>query len=344
MTVALIIGVTGQDGSLLAKNLLDRGIEVHGTFRRGSSDKFWRINELGIREKINYHIYNVGNELAFSETVRQVRPNLVFSLAGESFTALSFEEPKQFMTVNIESTVEQLEAIRSHAPEAKTFFAGSSEVFGEGPMDGKLNEESAFHPKTPYGVSKLTQYYLVKLYRERYGLNLFNGILFPHESSFRSAEFVTRKIVAGLTHRKYGSARPLQLGDLSMRRDWGNAVDYVDWMYRLLMSGEPGEYVFGTGKNTSIEEFLLTAAYAMNVVLEKHQTEKEGIVEYYDKSDRKLYAVSDINKFGANRFSYGAADPSKLQKVLGKTSETSIAELASQMINQEIIRFTGSVQ
>jgi GDP-D-mannose dehydratase len=129
-----------------------------------------------------------------------------------------------------------------------------------------------------------------------------------------------------------------------MRRDWGNAVDYVDWMYRLLMSGEPGEYVFGTGKNTSIEEFLLTAAYAMNVVLEKHQTEKEGIVEYYDKSDRKLYAVSDINKFGANRFSYGAADPSKLQKVLGKTSETSIAELASQMINQEIIRFTGSVQ
>jgi GDPmannose 4,6-dehydratase len=344
MTTALIIGVTRQDGSLLAKNLLDRGIKVHGTFRRGSSDKFWRINELGIRDKINYHIYNVGNELAFSETVRQVQPNLVFSLAGESFTALSFEEPKQFMTVNIESTVEQLEAIRSHAPEARAFFAGSSEVFGECPVDLKLNEYSTFHPKTPYGVSKLTQYYLVKLYRERYGLNLFNGILFPHESSFRSAEFVTRKIVVGLTHRKYGSAHPLQLGDLSMRRDWGNAVDYVDWMYRLLVAGEPGEFIFGTGKNTSVEEFLLTAASAMNVVLEKHQTDTEGVFEYYDQEDKKLYAVSDIRKFGANRFSYGAADPSKLQKALGISTETSIIDLASQMINQERTRFTGSVQ
>ncbi len=342
MTRALIIGVTGQDGSLLAKNLHDRGIEVHGTFRRGASDKFWRINELGIREKIKYHIYNVGNELAFSETVRQVQPDLIFSLAGESFTALSFEEPKQFMTVNIESVVEQLEAIRAHAPKAKTFFAGSSEVFGERHLETKLNESSTFHPKTPYGVSKLTQYYLVQLYREKYGLNLFNGILFPHESSFRSAEFVTRKIVIGLTHRKYGSTQVLQLGDLSMRRDWGNAVDYVDWMYRLLTDGDPGEYVFGTGVNTSVEEFLLTAAAAMDVILDKRPTSSEGIFEYFDKTDGTLYAISDMNKFGANRFSYGAADTSKLQKVLGHSTETSIASLAKQMITQEIVRYTGS--
>lgn len=342
MTRALIIGVTGQDGSLLARNLLDRGIEVHGTFRRGASDKFWRINELGIREKITYHIYNVGNELAFSETVRQVKPDLVFSLAGESFTALSFEEPKQFMTVNIESVVEQLEAIRAHAPKAKTFFAGSSEVFGERPLETKLDETSTFHPKTPYGVSKLTQYHLVQLYREKYGLNLFNGILFPHESSFRSAEFVTRKIVIGLTHRKYGSAQPLQLGDLSMRRDWGNAVDYVDWMYCLVTGGAPGEYVFGTGKNTSVEEFLLTAAASMGVILEKRSTGSDGVHEFFDKSDGKLYAISDVNKFGANRFSYGAADPSKLEKVLGHSTQTDIAGLAQQMVNQEIIRFTGS--
>lgn len=342
MTKALIIGVTGQDGSLLAKNLLDRGIEVHGTFRRGSSDKFWRINELGIRDKINYHIYNVGNELAFSETVRQVQPDFVFSLAGESFTALSFEEPKQFMTVNIESAVEQLEAIRAHAPHAKAFFAGSSEVFGERPVGTTLNENSTFHPKTPYGVSKLTQYYLVQLYREKYGMNLFNGILFPHESPFRSAEFVTRKIVIGLVHRKLGSAQPLQLGDLSMSRDWGNAADYVNWMYQLLADGEPGEYVFGTGKNTSVEEFLMTAAEAMEIKLEKNETETEGVFEYVNQADKKLYAVSDVHKFGANRFSYGAADPSKLAKVLGHSTETDITELAHQMINQEIARFTGS--
>jgi GDPmannose 4,6-dehydratase len=344
MTRALIIGVTGQDGSLLAKNLNDRGIEVHGTFRRGASDKFWRINELGIREKLNYHIYNVGNELAFSETVRQVQPDLVFSLAGESFTALSFEEPKQFMSVNIESVVEQLEAIRAHAPNAKIFFAGSSEIFGESPLESKLNEASTFHPKTPYGVSKLTQYYLVQLYREKYGLSLFNGILFPHESSFRSAEFVTRKIVMGLTHRKYGNGQPLQLGDLSMRRDWGNAVDYVDWMYRLLTDGDPGEYVFGTGINTSVEEFLLTAATAMDVCLEKRSTNSEGVVEYIDKADGNLYAISDISKFGANRFSYGAADTSKLQKVLGHSTATNIVTLADQMISEEIVRFTGSLK
>jgi GDPmannose 4,6-dehydratase len=342
MTRALIIGVTGQDGSLLASNLLDRGIEVHGTFRRGASDKFWRINELGIREKINYHIYNIGNELAFSETLRHVMPDLVFSLAGESFTALSFEEPKQFMRVNIESTVEQLEAIRAHTPKAKTFFAGSSEVFGECSLETKLDEASTFHPKTPYGVSKLTQYHLIQLYRENYGLNLFNGILFPHESSFRSAEFVTRKIVIGLTHRKYGSAQPLQLGDLSMCRDWGNAIDYVDWMYCLVTKGTPGDYVFGTGKNTSVEEFLLTAAASMGIILEKRTTGSGGVHEYLDKSDGKLYAISDINKFGANRFSYGAADASKLEKVLGHSTQTDIAGLAQQMMNQEVIRFTGS--
>jgi GDPmannose 4,6-dehydratase len=342
MTTALIIGVTGQDGSLLANNLLNRGVEVHGTFRRGASDKFWRINELGIREKINYHIYNVGNELAFSETVRAVQPDYIFSLAGESFTALSFEEPKQFMTINIESAVEQLEAIRAHAPSAKVFFAGSSEVFGERPVDTKLNEFSAFHPKTPYGVSKLSQYYLVQLYREKYGLNLFNGILFPHESSFRSPEFVTRKIVIGLTHRKYGTAQPLQLGDLSMRRDWGNAVDYVDWMYRLLEVGEPGEFVFGTGRNTSVEEFLLKASSAMGVELDKRETNSEGVNEYFDYEDGTLYAVSDVHKFGANRFSYGAADPSKLEKVLGKTTETDLEELATQMVRQEIARVTRS--
>jgi GDPmannose 4,6-dehydratase len=344
VTRALIIGVTGQDGSLLAKNLLTRGIEVHGTFRRGASDKFWRINELGIREKIQNHIYNVGNELAFSETVRQVQPDFIFSLAGESFTALSFEEPKQFMTVNIESVVEQLEVIRSHAPHAKTFFAGSSEVFGESPLDTRLNESSKFHPKTPYGVSKLTQYYLVQLYREKYGLNLFNGILFPHESSFRSTEFVTRKIVIGLTHRKYGSAQPLQLGDVSMRRDWGNAVDYVDWMYRLLSEGEPGEYVFGTGKNTSVEEFLLTTSAAMGIELDKRSTLSEGVFEYFDKSDEKLYAISNVNKYGGNRFSYGAADSTKLQKALGISTEADISTLVKQMVDQEKSRFAGLIK
>ena len=335
---ALIIGVTGQDGSLLAKNLIDRGLEVHGTFRRGASDKFWRLSELGIRDRIAFHNYNVGNELAFSEIVRTMNPDYIFSLAGESFTALSFEEPKHFMAVNVESAVEQLEAIRQFAPDAQAFFAGSSEVFGEAPVETKLNEGSKFHPKTPYGVSKLTQYYLVQLYREKYKLNLYSGILFPHESPFRSPEFVTRKIAIGLTRRIFHNGPVLHLGDLSMRRDWGSAADYVDWMYKLLEMGVPGDFVFGTGTNTSIEEFLIMAASFCGVTLSRTATGIEGVFNYEDASSGLVIASSDINKYGANRFSYGAADSRKLMSVIGRPQITDVKNIARSMIETEIAR------
>jgi GDPmannose 4,6-dehydratase len=338
MTRALIIGVTGQDGSLLAKQLLDYGIEVHGTFRRGASDKFWRINELGIRDRINYHIYNVGNELAFSETIKNVQPDYIFSLAGESFTALSFEEPKQFMTINIESTVEQLEAIRAYAPRAKCFFAGSSEIFGESNVDEKLDEDSPFHPKTPYGVSKVAQYYLVRLYREKYNLKIYNGILFPHESGFRSPEFVTRKITIGLTNRKYNGAEPLQLGDLTMQRDWGNAADYVNWMYLLLRDGLPGDYVIGSGENRSVEEFLFYVASALQLELSRKINQKLKVLEYFDKKTGLTYAFADSSKFQANRFSYGPANTAKLASVLGISTNTDFPKLAQEMISTEISR------
>ena len=338
MKRALIIGVTGQDGSLLAKNLVEAGLEVHGTFRRGSSDKFWRINELAIREKINFHIYNVGNELAFSETVKIVAPDVIFSLAGESFTALSFEEPKQFMTVNIESTVEPLEAIRKYSPEAQVFFAGSSEVFGQSPADVPLDEFSKFNPKTPYGVSKVTQSHLVRLYREKYSLNLFSGILFPHESEFRSSEFVTRKITMGLAQRKYLNGPVLQLGDLSQSRDWGSAVDFVDWMHKLITTSKPDEYVFGTGQNTKVEDFLIFAGKAIGLNLFKRATKNGNIVEYINESDEIVYAIADSERFGANRFSYGPANPTKLMEALGNPRFTTTRDLAVKMIETEVSR------
>jgi GDPmannose 4,6-dehydratase len=338
MKTALIVGVTGQDGSLLASNLIDQGIDVHGTFRRGASDKFWRLGELGIRDLVHFHNYNVGNELAFSEIVRNVNPDYIFSLAGESFTALSFEEPKHFMTINVESAVEQLEAIRKFAPQANAFFAGSSEIFGESSVTKKLNEESKFHPKTPYGVSKLTQYYLVQLYREKYQLNLYSGILFPHESPFRSPEFVTRKIVIGLTRRILNDGPILQLGDLSMQRDWGSAIDYVDWMHKLVSQATPGDYVFGTGTNTSVEDFLISSASFCGVSLIRRESESRGIINYLDSESGKVIAISDINKYGANRFSYGAADPNKLMESIGNPKVTDVFALSKIMIEHEIKR------
>lgn len=338
MKKALIIGVTGQDGSLLARNLIDRGIEVHGTFRRGASDKFWRLSELGVRDRVHFHNYNVGNELAFSEIVKIADPDYIFSLAGESFTALSFEEPKHFMSINIESAVEQLEAIRQFAPTARVFFAGSSEIFGEAPVDHKLNEDSKFHPKTPYGVSKLTQYYLVQLYREKYNLNLFSGILFPHESPFRSPEFVTRKIVIGLANRIYKDGPVLHLGDLSMQRDWGSAIDYVDWMFKLITQANAGDYIFGTGTNTSVETFLLAAARFCGVTLEKKETDTPGITNYIDSESGRIIAESDVNKYGANRFSYGAANSSKLMNAIGNPNVTDVIALAKIMVDAEVAR------
>jgi len=338
MTRALIIGVTGQDGSLLARNLLNRGVEVHGTFRRGSSDKFWRINELDIREQINYHNYNIGSELAFSEVLRDSKPDLIFSLAGESFTALSFEEPKQFMSVNIDSTVEQLEAIRVYSPLAKVFFAGSSEIFGESDTTNFLDENSKQDPSTPYGISKLAQLHLVRLFREKYNLNLYYGIMFPHESPYRSTEFVTRKIALGLVRRKFMGAKPLQLGDLSMQRDWGSATDYVDWMYQLLLTNNPGDFVFGTGHNNTVEQFLLLCGSSLQIELIIENKNQEGIANYVDKNTGVLYAESDANRFVGNRFSYGASSPKKLFEAIGNPRVSTLSSLAQEMIQREIAR------
>lgn len=340
---ALIIGATGQDGSLLANLLLKLNIEVHGTFRRGSSDKFWRINEIGIREKIHFHNYNIGNELAFAEILKIVQPDYIFSFAGESFTALSFEEPKQFMTINIESTVEQLEAIRVHTPQARVFFAGSSEIFGESDPATFLDEKSPNIPRTPYGISKLTQLHLVRLYREKYKLFVYYGILFPHESQYRSLEFVTRKIANGLVLRHFKRTGPVQLGDLNMKRDWGSAADYVHWMYQLVNLGEPGEYVFGTGSNRSVEDFLFNCAQSLHLELIKENIKGTNVVRYLDVDSRFVYVEADESRFSANRFSYGASNPKKLFDAIGHPGISSIEELSDSMISSEIARIQGLV-
>jgi len=338
---ALVIGATGQDGSLLCRHLLEKGYEVHGTFRRGSTDKFWRINEMGIREKVRFYNYNVGNELAFAAILNSVQPEEIYSLAAESLTALSFDEPKHFMNINIDSVVEQLDSIRTYSPEAKVFFASSSEIFGETRLDIKLNELSPTHPKTPYGISKLTQFHLVRLYREKYRLKLFTGILFPHESPYRSAEFVTRKISLGLIHRVHGKGDALSMGDLSMVRDWGSATQYVRWMQMLLSLGEPSEYVFASGINSTVESFLYSACEFLGVRLEKDDSRSSlGITSYFDEKTGKLIAISDVEKFKANRFSYGAGDRLKLEKTLGNLESAEIHKIAIEMTAHELDRLS----
>ena len=333
---ALIVGVTGQDGSLLAKHLLDEGYEVHGTFRRGSSDNFWRLRDLGVRNQVHYHNYNIGNELAFAEVLRQEKPDEIYSLAGESFTALSFEEPKHFMNINIDAVIEQLESIRVNASDAKVFFASSSEIFGASAQEISLNEESTKVPMTPYGVSKLTQNQLVRIYRDRYKLRLFSGILFPHESPFRSPEFVTRKICRGLVRNIKESVQPIQMGDLSMKRDWGSARDFVKLFNLLLLKGVPGDYVFGTGKNTSVEEFLISAANELGVELIRTELPNSNQLEFRESKSGEVWVQSDPSRFSANRFSYGPADSSKLKREIGEIKISQVTEVIQDLVNYEM--------
>lgn len=333
---ALIVGVTGQDGSLLAKHLLDLGYEVHGTYRRGSSDNFWRLRELGVRNQVHYHNYNIGNELAFAEVLRREKPDEIYSLAGESFTALSFEEPKHFLNINIDAVIEQLESVRVNAPDAKVFFASSSEVFGASAHDVRLNEESTKMPITPYGVSKLTQNQLVRIYRDRYNLRLFSGILFPHESPFRSPEFVTKKICRGLVKNIQESVQPIQMGDLSMKRDWGSARDFVKWFNLLLVKGDPGDYVFGTGKNTSVEEFLILTANELGVELIRTELGNSGQLEFRESQSGEVWVQSDASRFSANRFSYGPADLSKLIGEIGDIKISQVTEVIQDLVKFEM--------
>jgi GDPmannose 4,6-dehydratase len=285
---------------------------------------------------VHFHNYNIGNELAFAEILRQEQPNEIYSLAGESFTALSFEEPKHFMNINIDSVVEQLESIRVIAPEAKVFFASSSEVFGESGLRHKLNEDSQKLPMTPYGVSKLTQNHLVRIYRERYGLSLYTGILFPHESPFRSPEFVTRKICRGLVSNFKGLVKPIQMGDLSMERDWGSARDFVKWFNLLLLKGVPGDYVFGTGKNTSVEEFLILTANELGIDLIRTENDNSTQIEYLESRSGKVWVNSDPSKFSANRFSYGPADASRLFGEIGEEKISQVTDIVKDLIHFEL--------
>lgn len=335
---ALIIGVTGQDGSLLADHLLRLGIEVHGTFRRGSSDKFWRLIEMETYEKIKLHSYNIGSEIGLGEILTQLKPDLIFSVAGESFTQLSFEEPKHYLEINAGGTVEQLEAIRNFTPEAKVFFACSSEIFGSinAKSISSLTESSDTIPENPYGISKLTQRHVVRLYREKYGLRTYTGILFPHESPFRSREFVTRKITRGLVQTKFAGANPMTLGGTSMSRDWGSAFDYVSWMLKLLESDKPGDYIFSTGQNTSVEDFLLMCLNEIHVEIIKTTEPHSGIVSYIDKKDNQILIKSDSSRVMSNNSTYPPGSAMKLFGVIGAQKITTLPEIASQMIKKDM--------
>jgi GDPmannose 4,6-dehydratase len=256
MKRALITGITGQDGSYLAELLLAEGYEVHGIVRRVAlEDAAHRLSRIaGIRDRLQLHAASLESLPSLFQVIRNVQPDELYHLAAQSFVSYSFDDAFSTFRTNIDGTHFVLESVKQAAPECRVYFAASSEMFGlvdEVPQ----TERTRFHPRSPYGISKVTGYDLARNYREAYGMFVCSGILFNHESPRRGFEFVTRKITSHVARIKRGAARELPLGNLDARRDWGYAADYVRAMYLMLQQDHPEDYVVATGETHSVREF-----------------------------------------------------------------------------------------
>jgi GDPmannose 4,6-dehydratase len=259
---ALILGVTGQDGAHVAAHLIAAGWEVYGGFRRGSSNKVWRLEHLGLLGKVRLVNINIDEPYNLIDIFKQVQPDHIYHFAGESFVADSFVHPATTFVANSIGTLYVLEAMRHTVPEARLFFASSSEIFG-GVVPGKLlDEKSAILPSNPYGISKMTAQHMVRMYRETYGLRASVGIMFNHEGPLRARSFVTRKITYNLARLKVQGGSPIELGQFDSARDWGAAEDYTRAMIDVLDLDQPEDFVFATGKLTTVREFFAAAAAA----------------------------------------------------------------------------------
>jgi len=334
---SLIIGATGQDGSLLAEHLLNKGFEVHGTFRKGSTDKFWRLLDLNIYKSINLHPYNIGSEMELGRILKKTMPDYIFMMAAESFTHLSFDEPNHYLSINTGGTIELLEAVRNLCPESKVFLCSSSEIFG--PQDNEiriLDEKSLTIPINPYGISKLAIGHFARIYRDQFKLNLYTGILFPHESPYKSREFVTKKISRGLVRTKFRDTEPMVLRGINMSRDWGAARDYVQWMLELLEKGNPGEYVFATGINSSVRDLLELSLSTLELEIVEESDLVKNRISFREIKSGKILIESDSSHTMLNSLTYPPGSNAKLFGQIGNRRLTPLREIVREMIEKEI--------
>ena len=297
--VALITGITGQDGSYLAELLLSKGYEVHGIVRRvaleDETHRLWRIRE--ILKDINLHAGSLESYASLFNIILRIKPSEIYHLAAQSYVGYSFEDEFSTLNININGTHYLLSAVKEFAAsKVKFYFAGSSEMFGKVKAIPQ-NENTIFNPRSAYGISKVTGYHLVKNYREAYKLHASNGILFNHESPRRGFEFVTRKISHAAARIKKGSKEKLKLGNINAKRDWGHAKDYVEAMWLMLQKDNPEDYVIGTGKEHSVEDFAKKAFahvglnYKDHIVIDKklmRPAEVDTLLADYSKAKKNL--------------------------------------------------------
>ena len=310
----LITGVTGQDGAILADQLFKKDYEVFGASRR-TSHNLWRVTELDLLNKINYLSYDATDSATIDYIISSNKFDHIYHFAGTSFTIDSLEFPQNTLVTNINGTVSLLEAVRKFSPESKVFIAGSSEVFSKKSKLGllSLNENSQREPINPYGVSHLAIDAIISIYRETHNLKIALGIFFNHESEFRGLQFVSRKISSGIAEMKNGRKHPIKLGDFSSSRDWSSAHEFMIGVDILLSTSNFDNYVFASGKSTSVRELLRVAAQVagFNPKFEGHGVNEKC----FDVNSGTILAISD-QKF------YRKIDPSEFVGDTSKIYET----------------------
>ena len=283
--IALIFGITGQDGSYLSRLLLEKGYRVHGTKRRSSSLNTQRIDDIyeDIHEAKNFflHYGDLNDGQSIINLVKKIRPNEIYNLGAQSHVSVSFELPEYTMMTNALGTLKILEAIKNIDSKIKFYQAGTSEMFGSSPPP--QDEKTPFYPRSPYAISKLSAHWMTINYRDSYGLFACNGILFNHESPVRGETFVTQKIIKGLINIKNNKQRKLYLGNLYAKRDWGHAKDYVKAMWLMLQQTKPKDFVISTGIQYTVKDFInLTAKKLKLPIIWKGKGLKEKAY-LYDK-------------------------------------------------------------
>jgi GDPmannose 4,6-dehydratase len=312
---ALITGVTGQDGSFLAEQLLAKGYEVYGLVRRLSTPNTQNIAHL--LDRIHLVDGDLLDQASLQTAVHSVEPDEIYNLAAQSFVGVSFTQPVVTGEVTGLGALRLLEAVRTRADKARFYQASSSEMFGK-VRETPQNENTPFYPRSPYGVAKVYAYWACINYRESYGMYTSNGVFFNHESERRGHEFVTRKISDGVARIKLGLGETLSLGSLDSRRDWGYAPEYTDLMWRILNASEPGDYVGATGATHSVEEFLKLAFDCVGIV------------------DWKPYVRMDPRYSRPAEVDHLCGDARKARETLGWTAQTSFPKLVNLMVENDL--------
>src|SRR5512143_1080291 len=313
---AVITGITGQDGSYLAELLLEKGYRVVGVVRRSSAPNMERIENL--LDRIELRPADLLDQLSLVRLIDDVRPHEFYNLAAMSFVPASWDQPLLTGEFNALGVTRVLEAIRQVDPATRLYQASSSEMYGK-VREVPQTEATPFHPRSPYGVSKVYGHYITVNYRESYGLFAASGILFNHESPRRGLEFVTRKISDGVARIKLGLAQELRLGNLEAQRDWGYAGDYVDAMWRMLQYGTPEDFVVGTGRQHSVRECCEVAFAHVGLDWRKH-------VRHDERFDRPAEVETLL------------ADPTKARKLLDWVPEVGFERLVEMMVDADLAR------